>query len=910
MVGKLENIRVQGKYTYTIGKELGRGSFGAAHLATKPNGEQVVMKVSLLSSPLHVFQFAREAYIAKDLQHEHIVPVDDLSYFDHNGMTHFFFTMPVANKGSLRRYLTKNVPLAPEAAIPLVTQTSEGLYHGHTKQIIHRDVKPDNILLDERDHPTKQGEKYLHVMVGDFGIAMFDPMESMITKHEGGTLPYMSPEQFDGKPTMQSDQYGLAVVTHESLTGRKPFMVQNGLSGFQQLIQFKQLHQDGILPHFDEQLIRNHPVLRELEKIVRKGLSKNPGERFPSTREFGLSLRKVLIEYLQSGDANAPIRSIFNASSPQQPTDTQVNIVTESTLVDNIVTKQKSVQLENLADRLLYEKKYEEAEQLMRQALLLDPSRLKFIDKAKQIAHLSQLTKYLEHTKNKGSATMQLNSLEQIGGILMQLKMYLDAIEVFQEYIQIEGKTSENNLGGHFGGRNEIYKVLTQMGQAYEKIFQNKSALDAYNQALTIWEQRYIRTSGKRLRQPERFGPGDIFKEHILFYKAQVLDKLYRYDEALQVYAEARIGSAISPIEIYVQEGLVLRKLNRMDEALDAFQKAYQENSDDVKKSDISVYIAGTLYVLQRLEEALQYYDIAIQLNPKNSTALMDKGWRLKDVNRYEEAILAYQQAFLLNPTEHGIYLSGEIANLYVTVGKFSEALQAFNTAIYYDKKHLLPKAVLLEQLGRYPEALEAYDMYIQEKKPKGEFGIFYAKAVILHRLHRYDEASSTYDDALQALAQKKLSIREPLRNNIKYGFYDERGKILCGKAAALEQLGRAEEALQVYESAFQNGIFYEALNLKGNLLQRLRRYNDALETYRIALQSPFSSEKEASRIYLKIGYVLNKLQQYTDALDAFDKVITYDPKNSEAWKGKAETLKQLGRIIEAEEALKHTLKY
>src|SRR5579864_3393845 len=131
----------------------------------------------------------------------------------------------------------------------------------------------------------------------------------------------MAPEQFEGQPRPESDQYGLAVVAHELFTGQRPFAVrkEEGLDSIQQIIRFKQLHQDAPIPPFGESVIQRNPaLLEEIEKIVKKGMSKNPGERYLSTQAFGQALQKALTDYLASEEAGKPQRNVFEAAKPEQ----------------------------------------------------------------------------------------------------------------------------------------------------------------------------------------------------------------------------------------------------------------------------------------------------------------------------------------------------------------------------------------------------------------------------------------------------------------------------------------------------------------------------------------------------------------------------------------------------------------
>lgn len=313
-----ENTQVQGKYSYTIGPEIGLGTFGAVHRARRRDGLDCAMKIALVSQdPLEAFTFAQEAYKTHDLKHRNIIPIDDLHFFELQGVQYFFFTMPLANRGSLRSFAPRGTTVDPETGVPLLSQAAVGIHYGHTQKVVHRDVKPENILLDERENPSQPGTTYLHVLVSDFGISVWAHNETSFVKQgTGGTLPYMAPEQFEGQPRPESDQYGLAVVAHELFTGQRPYAVrrEEGLDSIQQIMRFKQLHQDAPIPPFGENVLQRNPDLfREVEKIVKKGMSKNPGERYASTQLFGQALQKALTDYLARTEAGRPQNTVHEA---------------------------------------------------------------------------------------------------------------------------------------------------------------------------------------------------------------------------------------------------------------------------------------------------------------------------------------------------------------------------------------------------------------------------------------------------------------------------------------------------------------------------------------------------------------------------------------------------------------------
>src|SRR5262249_17023686 len=179
-----------------------------------------------------------------------------------------FLVMDYAPNGSLRqRYPRGNLVPLP-VIISSVKQVAEALQYAHEQKFIHRDVKPENMLLGRRQE----------VLLSDFGIAtIVHSTSSLKTSAEGtsGTLAYMAPEQIEGHPRPASDQYALAVVVYEWLCGERPF--EGSVS---ELIAQK-LSMPPLALHE-----RVPAIPAEVEQAVLRALAKDPKARFASVKDF------------------------------------------------------------------------------------------------------------------------------------------------------------------------------------------------------------------------------------------------------------------------------------------------------------------------------------------------------------------------------------------------------------------------------------------------------------------------------------------------------------------------------------------------------------------------------------------------------------------------------------------------
>ena len=263
---------------YTLIEELGRGGYGTVYLA-HDDALQVeravkVLHPSLVADPQFIERFREEARLVAQLKHEHIVQV---FYMDEE-QGHIYLAMEYLSGGSLKDALARQGALPYTRAVTIFQQVVQALDYAHSKNLVHRDVKPGNILLDA------DGKAYL----SDFGfaksLASADSSTSMsVSGGALGTPAYMAPEAWDGKGwTPAADVYSLACVLVEMLTGQ---MLFDGGS-FSELV--KQHVVEG--PHFPDPWPA--PEMAAKEDVLHQALAMKPEERFSSAGEFAGALAK------------------------------------------------------------------------------------------------------------------------------------------------------------------------------------------------------------------------------------------------------------------------------------------------------------------------------------------------------------------------------------------------------------------------------------------------------------------------------------------------------------------------------------------------------------------------------------------------------------------------------------------
>ncbi len=256
---------------YQILGELGRGGCGVVYRALDPGiGRTVAIKTILTdaksaSGAALRERFRREARSAGILSHPNIVTIHD---FSESGDI-MFIAMEFIQGQTLGDKMAEGGPLPLDLVLPVVRGAADALDYAHSNNIVHRDVKPANLML------TSSGM----VKVTDFGIAKMldDEIGLTSTGMVIGTAQYMSPEQIAAKPaTGRSDQFSLAVIAYEMLTGQKPFQGNSWASVMHQIMSV------------DPPPVKQHrqDLGDEVTTVLRKALSKDPDARYASCREF------------------------------------------------------------------------------------------------------------------------------------------------------------------------------------------------------------------------------------------------------------------------------------------------------------------------------------------------------------------------------------------------------------------------------------------------------------------------------------------------------------------------------------------------------------------------------------------------------------------------------------------------
>ena len=318
---------------YEIIKSIGEGGMANVYLANDTIlNRKVAVKVlrgDLSSDEKFIKRFQREALSVSNLSHPNIVEVYDVGEEDGQ----YYIVMEYIEGKTLKQLLKKRESLTLAEVIDIMTQLTDGISHAHESYIIHRDIKPQNIMIED------DGK----IKITDFGIAMaLNATQLTQTNSVMGSVHYLPPEQASGKgATIKSDIYSLGILMYELLTGTVPFKGDNA-------VEIALKHMKEKIPSIRKQ---DPSIPQSVENILLKATAKNPRNRYDSAKEMNEDLKnclteehandkKISFEYPENDiDDDTPIKNI---SKPKKKVEISTERKDEIEDTDELVTEIKN----------------------------------------------------------------------------------------------------------------------------------------------------------------------------------------------------------------------------------------------------------------------------------------------------------------------------------------------------------------------------------------------------------------------------------------------------------------------------------------------------------------------------------------------------------------------------------------
>ena len=276
---------------YVVGERLGRGAFGEVYRAENPKLARSVaikflkrtttrrgkrQRVTDEEYRRRIEEFRREAAVLAGLKHPHIITVYDADELPDG---RWYVVSEFIDQGNLAERIAQDRP-SPQEAAEIVATVAEALHYAHGQLLVHRDIKPTNILLDAAGTPH----------LADFGLALSDEDYGDSTAVQGGTPSYMSPEQARREGHLvdnRSDIFSLGVVFYELLTGRRPFVGRDVPDLLQRIASNLGARPPRML---------DDTIPKELERICLKALEKRQSDRYTTAKDLAEELRLALLD--------------------------------------------------------------------------------------------------------------------------------------------------------------------------------------------------------------------------------------------------------------------------------------------------------------------------------------------------------------------------------------------------------------------------------------------------------------------------------------------------------------------------------------------------------------------------------------------------------------------------------------
>jgi serine/threonine-protein kinase len=695
---------------YTLERELGSGGMAVVYLAhDRKHDRKVGVKVLRpeLSSLIGSDRFVREIQVAARLNHPGILPVYDSGESD----PYLFYVMPYVEGESLREKLDREGQLPIDEALSIVGDVASALEHAHARGVIHRDVKPENILL-------YQGVP----MLMDFGIAVAASAaaDTRLT-NTGllvGTPQYMSPEQAAGERELdaRSDQYSLACILYEMLAGQPPHTGHTA----QALIASRLTE-----PVPDMHRLRERASVN-VERSLAKALSADPADRFASVVAFSEALTGPAAEPPTSRSvAVLPFLNLSADSENEYFTDgiTEDVIAQLSQIGDLKVISRTSV--------MPFKRREQGAREIAAQlnvATLLDGSVRRAGGRVRIVAHLidAETDRHLwSETYDRELSdifAIQTDVALQIAGALeaelspgektRMLRKPTNDLEAYQLYLR-----------GRYGLNQLTEKGFeSAIGHFEQAIALDPSYALAYAMLALAYAEAGAGVVGGVLEPAEAY---DRAREAAA--KALELDsglaeahtmlglvKLYCDFDYRGAERELKRALELNPrsadaLDVY---GRMLAGLERYDEALEVQERAHELDPLEHRLDRVS-----TLLRAGRYDEALQPAQRIVENEPSFAHAHATLGWNYLLLGRPDDGLAALRQAVLLSPRNtmyqaqlgQALAMTGDVAG----AGQVLQELEELAARRYVSPYHL---AYVYTGLGEHDRAMDYLEQAYEER--------------------------------------------------------------------------------------------------------------------------------------------------------------------------------------------------
>jgi serine/threonine-protein kinase len=703
---------------YTVLRELGRGGMATVYLADDlRHGRQVAIKVlrpelGLLLGP---DRFTREIRIAAALNHPHILPLHDSG--EAGGL--LFYVMPYVRGGSLRQKLSAARQLATDEAVGIVRQVASALDHAHAHGLVHRDVKPENILLHE-------GE----AMVTDFGIALAVGAAAddrlTATGLMIGTPEYMSPEQAAGERTLdaRSDVYSLGCVLYELLAGEPPHTGPSPKSLIARRFSEPAPHVRRVRPQ----------VPPAVDEAIARALAVDPADRFPTAAAFADALLARAVPARPPRLPSLAVLPFLNLSADPE-NEFFADGITEDVIAQ--LSKIRSLKVISRGSVMRFKRREQSLREIsvsLDVATLLEGSVRRAGSRVRIVAQLIDA----ESDRHLWAETYDRDLTDIFAiqsDVALNIATALKAELSHEERTRIRKEPTENVeayqlylLGRHCLLRWTQGGVLQGLKYLEQAVARDAGYALAYTAIAHAYTEIGLGVAGE-VSAPVAFERAKAAVARALELDSGLAEAhamlgflkfVCDYDWA-GAEEEFRWALELDPNsgDTYDTYGLMLSALGRYDEAL-AVQRRAHELDPLAHRHDA----ATTLMRAGRYDEALRLASRIIELEPDFAMPYATQGWAYLLSGRPDQGLVALERAVALAP-DSTMFLA-QLGQAYGRVGRTQEAremlgrLEELSRQRYVSPYHM---AYVYAGLGEDDRAMDWLERAYEERAG-GVYGI------------------------------------------------------------------------------------------------------------------------------------------------------------------------------------------
>jgi TolB-like protein/tRNA A-37 threonylcarbamoyl transferase component Bud32 len=695
---------------YEILEEIGRGGMGVIYRARQQHSRRIVAVKRILAHQVNshdtLVRFRREAEAVASLDHPNILPIYEVSESE-EGLP--FFSMKYAEGGSLRAS-APTLRTKPRECVRLMAKVARGIAYAHSKGVLHRDLQPGNILLDENGEP----------MVSDFGLAKWLDQTSDLTKtlETLGTPGYIAPEQTEcpaDELTSAADIYSLGAILFYLLTGRPPFVGPNVLFVIHQAAATPAPRLRSLAPSLD----------RDLETIVARCLESDPKARYQSAGALAEDLGRWL--------RHEPIRARRTGVFTHGRTWVRRN-PTSAVLLTSLVALGAAVGV------MFWERESPRPlpggiAVLPFENLSADPENAFFTDGVQDkilndLAKIADL-KVISRTSVIQYKTSAKRNLRQIANELDVAHVVEGSVQRAANRVRVSAQLIDARTDRHLWAEsydrplNDVFAIQSDIAKAIAGELQAK---------LSPRQSSALATAPKR--DPEAY---DLFlKGEYQERQAESAENRELFDRAETFYRQAL---ARDPSSALAYARLAYSRLNR---------HWFINRLNSAQLEDVKSNIERALAIAPELPEAhlalrifhywgrrdydsaLRALDRAIELQPSNSDSRTFRAAIYRRRGEWRRSLTESERALELNPRES--FSPTDIGDTYLSLRRWSEAERALTRALALDP-HNINAAFHLAQTyinstGNIPRARQAWEGIPEGKGQVSPYGLVISQMI------------------------------------------------------------------------------------------------------------------------------------------------------------------------------------